>query len=250
MITKLSRLLLFRWLASHSSGLWTLGDATAIPYSAIFPTAWVVDGMKRRRVKAHVDYRHRWPTQQTLVDSQISFKRPRSKLRQKFKAVLRRRLKREAPHEPGKSTHPYDTGIIPRGRDSESASSTSSSTTIRDPENGKKWWKLPNRKPRVPSPLPIPQVPLTPQIKEEPRPETPKSPVQLFRFLASPRKSPFPRSRTASPFDLDNDGAKSVKSTPQPPAPPPPKAPQSPVKERIISQAATIESFLRTIFKR
>lgn len=66
---------------------------------------------KRAKKKPNVDYRYRWPTQQTLVESRVSMETSRSECRWKFCARRLRQLRRMWSPGPGKSTHPYDTGI-------------------------------------------------------------------------------------------------------------------------------------------
>ncbi|KAI1429713.1 hypothetical protein F5Y12DRAFT_709714 [Xylaria sp. FL1777] len=154
---------------------------------------------KLAKVKPKVDYRHRWPTQQTLVESRVSLEHSRLGRRWKFHLGWLRRLKRRSSPGPGKSTHPYDTGLGEQGSDSgpgPGSRSVASST-----HNNQGCWKLISRIPHATSPpAPVPKVSLT---KPEPRPETPKTPVQFLRLLTSPRKSPLPPSRNATPFDCD-----------------------------------------------
>ncbi|KAI3324437.1 hypothetical protein HD806DRAFT_534739 [Xylariaceae sp. AK1471] len=178
-------------------------------------------GKKRARkpVKANVDYRHRWPTTQTLVESQDSFQTIRSKRRWKSPAEWLQQLKRRESQEPGKSTHPYDTGV---GEWENDSVSTSSITTV-VLDDGQRWYKLFTRKAYTPSPLqPAPK--LSHVRVELPRPETPKTPVQFLRLWTGPRLpiSPFPRSRTVSPLDdSKKDSVESrSKSTTQLPATP------------------------------
>jgi hypothetical protein len=107
-----------------------------------------------RRAKKDVDYRHRWPTQLTLVESHDSSQAPRFKRRKKFEALWLQRLKRTAHHEPGKSTHPYDTGVSEWGAGSGPTSRSASRTsTIEVPDDGKRWWELFTRRPQTASPL-------------------------------------------------------------------------------------------------
>ncbi|KAI1758024.1 hypothetical protein F4782DRAFT_524720 [Xylaria castorea] len=175
----------------------------------------------RRRVKHRVDYRYRWPTQQTLIESRVSVNPPRSKRRWKPGVGLLRRLKRRSSPEPGKSTHPYDTGIGGQGSGSSPSPNSTSETWADSPRCWKMFTRMPPTPPpppALPSPAPIPKFS---HIRDETRPETPKTPVQYLRLLASTRKSPFPRSRTATPSDFDKATVKSTRSRIQTPAPPP-----------------------------
>ncbi|KAI0864052.1 hypothetical protein F4860DRAFT_511423 [Xylaria cubensis] len=153
---------------------------------------------KVKRVKHKVDYRHRWPTQQTLIESRVSVDASRSKWRWQSGVELLRRLKRRSSPEPGKSTHPYDTGISRQGSGSDSTSSPSSTSQAWG--DGLGCWKMfthpPTPPPAAPSPAPIPKFS---HIRDETRSETSKTPVQYLRLLANP----FPRSRTATPSDFD-----------------------------------------------
>ncbi|KAI1309223.1 hypothetical protein F5Y03DRAFT_393053 [Xylaria venustula] len=90
-----------------------------------------VSGMtKRAKVKSKIDYRHRWPTQQTLVESRPARRTLGLKRRwDKLHAGWQRRLKRRSSREPGKSTHPYDTGLGEQRSDSGSASTPTSAST-------------------------------------------------------------------------------------------------------------------------
>ncbi|KAI1369742.1 hypothetical protein F5Y08DRAFT_334097 [Xylaria arbuscula] len=160
---------------------------------------------KRMKNKPNIDYRHRWPTQQTLVESRATLI-PRFKWRWKTRTRwLRRRLaRRPAPKPPGKSTHPYDTGLGDSGDDD----SRSGSAVIGPPltQGDQKCFKLFNRTPQA-APPPTPVIPKISLIKEEPRPETPKTPVQLLRQHLNRRtkkSSPLPRSRNATPI-VDSD---------------------------------------------
>ncbi|KAI0483708.1 hypothetical protein F4859DRAFT_512353 [Xylaria cf. heliscus] len=212
---------------------------------------------KREKAKHRVDYRHRWPTQQTLIESRMSVDTPRSKWRcEKSGVEWLRRLKSRSCPEPGKSTHPYDTGVGEQESDSGS-SSTSASEVGGD---GLQCWKLFTRIPHTPPP-PAPPSPATPSpapapkishMKDETRPETPKTPVQYLRLLANSRKSPFPRSRTATPSDFDNATVKSTRSGVQTLVLPPTES--QPILEPMAESPKTlsekIESFLKNIFKR
>ncbi|KAI0453011.1 hypothetical protein F5B21DRAFT_505738 [Xylaria acuta] len=200
----------------------------------------------KRRVKHKVDYRYRWPTQQTLVESRVSVDPPRSTRRWKPGVGWLRRLKRRPSPEPGKSTHPYDTGVGEQGSDS-GASSTSTSEAW---DGGLGCWKLFARMPPTPPPPAPPSPPPVlrfSHIKDETRPETPKTPVQYLRLLASPRKPPFPRSRTATPSDFDKATLKSTRSRIQTPAPPP-KVSQ-PVVTSPKTSSARFEFFVKNILR-
>ncbi|KAI0908850.1 hypothetical protein F4823DRAFT_597056, partial [Ustulina deusta] len=199
---------------------------------------------KRAKVKPKVDYRYRWPTQQTLVESRVSLETPRLKWRWKFRVTgWLRRLKRRSSPEPGKSTHPYDTGLGERGSHSGSGSSPISTLT----QDGQRRRKLLSRMPHTaPSPAPVPKISL---IKEEPRPETPvKTPVQLLRLLTSPRKSPLPRSRNATPFDFDKATVRFTNSRAQAQDLQPKAA--RPVAKTPDMPSTKFKSFVRRIFKR
>ncbi|KAI1644593.1 uncharacterized protein F4817DRAFT_367366 [Daldinia loculata] len=80
----------------------------------------------RKREKAVVDYRHRWPTQQTLYESRElregeAKDKPKSRRVKALEAVsipllwinmkIEIRDSISANTKPGKSTHPYDTGV-------------------------------------------------------------------------------------------------------------------------------------------
>ncbi|KAI0553177.1 hypothetical protein F4679DRAFT_580847 [Xylaria curta] len=111
-------------------------------------------GKIKRRVKHRVDYRHRWPTQQTLIESRVSMDGPRSKRPWKSGVELLRRLKRRSSPEPGKSTHPYDTGVGEQG--SGSGPSSSSNPT----DDGLGCWKRVTHMPPNTPPLPAPPSPV------------------------------------------------------------------------------------------
>ncbi|KAI0535466.1 hypothetical protein GGR58DRAFT_442751 [Xylaria digitata] len=197
--------------------------------------------VKRAKVKPKVDYRHRWPTTQTLVDSRVSLTTLRSKWRWKFRVGWLRRLGRKAPPGPGKSTHPYDTGI---GEGSGSGSGSRPTPTLND--DGQGCWKLFTRVPYAPSsPAPVPKLS---QTKEEPRPETPKTPVQFLRYLTNPKKSPLPRPRTASSFDCDKPTVKCTKCTVQTPDLRP-KATSAATK-RPNAPSRKFKSFMKNVFRR
>ncbi|KAI0968110.1 hypothetical protein F4678DRAFT_202543 [Xylaria arbuscula] len=165
---------------------------------------------KRAKVKSKIDYRRRWPTQQTLVESRPARRTFGLKRRwEKLHVGLKRRLKKRSSREPGKSTHPYDTGLGEQGNDSGSTSTPTSAST----EDGQRCWRLPGRIPRSPSPpAPVPKIAL---IKAESRPETPKTPVQLLRILTGPRRSPLPSSRNTTPFDSDKPAVRCTHSRAQ-----------------------------------
>ncbi|KAI0811796.1 hypothetical protein GGR55DRAFT_88898 [Xylaria sp. FL0064] len=154
---------------------------------------------KRTKVKSKIDYRHRWPTQQTLVESRISMGPSRFKWHwEELQAGWQRqRLQRRASPKPGKSTHPYDTGL----GESNSGSGSTSTSTVRTQDDQRRWRRF-GRTPRPasPPPAPIPKISL---IKAEPRPETPKTPVQLLRLWTNPRRTRLSGSRNSTPFDCD-----------------------------------------------
>ncbi|KAI1742874.1 hypothetical protein F4680DRAFT_471785 [Xylaria scruposa] len=111
----------------------------------------------KRRAKQRIDYRHRWPTQQTLIESRMSVDAPRSKRRWKSGVGLLRRLKRRSSPEPGKSTHPYDTGVGEQGSGSGLISSSNSTSEARGNNLG--CWTMFTRTPPTPPPtLPSPVV--------------------------------------------------------------------------------------------
>ncbi|KAI8952965.1 hypothetical protein F4801DRAFT_598831 [Xylaria longipes] len=205
-------------------------------------------GRVKRRVKHRVDYRHRWPTQQTLIESRVSVGPSIFKRRWKKSGIeWVRRLKRRSSPEPGKSTHPYDTGVGEQGSDSGS-SSTSTGDACGD---GLGFWKLFTRMSPTPPP-PAPPLPTTPipkfsHIKDETRSETPKTPVQYLRLRTSSRKSPFPRSRTATPSDFDRATVKSTRSRIQTPALPPMASP--PEVESSKTLLDRFENFAKNTFR-
>ncbi|KAI0405152.1 hypothetical protein F4802DRAFT_204085 [Xylaria palmicola] len=201
------------------------------------------DGMRKRgKVKPRVDYRHRWPTQQTLIESRASLEAPTFEWqwRLRFRADWLRRLARRSSPEPGKSTHPYDTGV--GGRESDSDPGSRSLSPVADPG----CWRRLTCTPRVPTPPP--PVPKFSHVREEPRPETPKTPIQFLRHLATPRKSPFPRSRTSTPLDADKPPIKFTRSRVQTPAPAP-APPPPPVVRPVVKAPKTLSARLRSLLK-
>ncbi|GAW13828.1 hypothetical protein ANO14919_032180 [Xylariales sp. No.14919] len=195
---------------------------------------------RAKKAKQKVDYRHRWPTQQTLVDSRASLPTLRFKWRWGFRVGWLRRLKRRSSPEPGKSTHPYDTGVGERGGDSGSGSGFASMVN----EDGQGCLGLFSRMSQPPtSPAPVPKFS---HIKE--RPETPKTPVQFLRHLTSPKKSPLPRPRTASSFDCDKPTVKCTKCTVQTPDLPPKVA--GPVAKRPKVLSVKFKSWVKNVFRR
>lgn len=204
---------------------------------------------KRTKVKSNVDYRLRWPTQQTLVESWISVESPISKWRHKLHTEWLPRLKKRSPSEPGKSTHPYDTGVVDRRSNSES-SSRSSSTLVRD---ARRCWRLFARAPHVPS-SPV-HTPKPPRIAEgQPRQELPGTPTQYLRLLTTPIKSPLSRRQaTSSPFGSEKAAVKSARvriPTPTPTPTPTPPAPPPTVNCPIEILSAKYESFARGKLRR
>ncbi|KAI0428446.1 hypothetical protein F5Y09DRAFT_287279 [Xylaria sp. FL1042] len=195
---------------------------------------------KRVKVKPKIDYRHRWPTQQTLVESRVSVGPSRFKRRWKLHVGwLRQRLKRRSSPKPGKSTHPYDTGL---GESDSGSGSTSTSTT----QDDQRCWRLFARTPHPASPSPVP-VPKISFIKAELRPETPKTPVQLLRLLTNPRKSPFPGSRNSIPFDCDKATVRCTNSRVQAQDLQPQAA--RPVAKSTKMLSSKFKSFARKLFK-
>ncbi|KAI1821465.1 hypothetical protein F4861DRAFT_541947 [Xylaria intraflava] len=138
--------------------------------------------MKWAKPKTHIDYRHRWPTQQTLVESRESLETQKSGPRWKFRGSWPRWPKRRGCQEPGKSTHPYDTAISERGSEPGSGSRAMPKAA----SGGRTFCKFFTHASRA-SPAQEP-----PRNKEEPQPEPPKTPIQLLRLS---RKSPPSRSK-------------------------------------------------------
>ncbi|GAW26117.1 hypothetical protein SAMD00023353_2101310 [Rosellinia necatrix] len=169
---------------------------------------------RKTKIRSKIDYRHRWPTQQTLVESRISVETPISKWREKLRAPGAFRFKKRWSPEPGKSTHPYDTGLCEQATDSSPSSSSSSASMLAG--DGNRCWDMISRGLRNgSSPASTPKVI---HASEGSRSEPPSTPAQFLRLLASPRKSPFPRSRTASSFDYDKATVKSTGSRTHTPA--------------------------------
>ncbi|KAI0105021.1 hypothetical protein GGR51DRAFT_560624 [Nemania sp. FL0031] len=177
---------------------------------------------KRGEKRPKVDYRHRWPTQQTLVESRISIKSRRIKRHWKLRVGWLNHLVRRASPEPGMSTHPYDTGVCWQGSGSRSTPTLTGTSSLTD--DGGTCLTMFTRSLHTPhvksvrTPIPRPSHNVE-EPREEPRPDTPKTSIQLRRFLITPRNSPFPRARTASPFDIDKPAVKSTKHKVQTPAP-------------------------------
>ncbi|KAI1276998.1 hypothetical protein F5Y07DRAFT_398888 [Xylaria sp. FL0933] len=203
---------------------------------------------KRMKVKPKFDYRHRWPTQQTLVESRLSvgpsrFKWPWEELQAGWQ---RQWLQRRASPKPGKSTHPYDTGL--GERNSRSGSTSTSTSTVTTQDDQRRWGRF-GRTPRPtsPSPAPVPKISL---IKAEPRPETPKTPVQLLRLWTNPRRTRLSGSRNSTPFDCDKptvrctDSRVQAQDLQQQAARPVAKSP------KMFSFSSKFRSFVRRTFKR
>ncbi|KAI0878660.1 hypothetical protein GGS24DRAFT_369522 [Hypoxylon argillaceum] len=197
---------------------------------------------KRVKIKPRVDYRRRWPTQQTLVESRVSIKPGRPKRHWKFGAGWPWWLKKKPALEPGKSTHPYDTGV----GEEESSSESSSESTSALGDDDQSCLSMLTRMPHAcSSRTPVPKFS---HVKEEPTLDTPRPSIQLLRFLTTPKNSPFPRTRTDSPFDFDKRSVKSTRLREQTPAPPP-KADRPDVKEPK-TQSAKLKYLAKTIFRR
>lgn len=109
----------------------------------------------KKSVRPNIDYHHRWPTTQTLVESQNSLDTVTSRRGWKLNPRaewLKLLEKTKGSPKPGKSTHPYDTGVDEWVSDSESASTTTATLV---PDRGKRWYKPFRGNGRVPSPLPV-----------------------------------------------------------------------------------------------
>ncbi|KAI0201609.1 hypothetical protein F4808DRAFT_424519 [Astrocystis sublimbata] len=174
----------------------------------------------RRRRKPNVDYRHRWPTQQTLIESGVLVDSPRFKWRWKPSGRWLRRLGRSSSSEPGKSTHPYDTGV--------GAHESESEPSLRIPspagDNDRRRWKPFARvasAPPPPAPTPASALKIS-HDREESGSETLYSPIQHLRQLANYRKSPMIQSPTPAPAEFDKATLKSTESRVQTPPPPTP----------------------------
>ncbi|KAI1164016.1 hypothetical protein F5B18DRAFT_651136 [Nemania serpens] len=203
---------------------------------------------KRAKKKPNVDYRYRWPTQQTLVESQASMETSRSECRWNFSVRRLRLLRRKSSPGPGKSTHPYDTGVGERDSDSVS-SSRSASATAEARGDGQTCWKKLIRASYTSSSLaPAPKFTHT---REKSRPETPKTPIQPLRIFVHPppRSSPFPRSRTATPLDLDKPTVQSTRSKAHVSAPPQAQAGR-PVAKKARMSCGRLQYFVQSLFRR
>ncbi|KAI2633431.1 hypothetical protein GGS21DRAFT_134909 [Xylaria nigripes] len=163
---------------------------------------------KWMKPKVNFDYRDRWPTQQTLVESHVSQENSHCRRRWKFRlrSSWLRCPKLRPSQEPGQSTHPYDTGVDERACDSRS----SSGPTCEDGDGGDQICPFFGLIRGIRSPLSL--ISKLPHFREDlqsemRRPETPKTPIQLLRPSTSYRKSPFPRPRTISPLNIDTGAA-------------------------------------------
>ncbi|KAI1196694.1 hypothetical protein F5X97DRAFT_304499 [Nemania serpens] len=203
---------------------------------------------KRAKKKPNVDYRYRWPTQQTLVESRVSMETSRSECRWKFCARRLRQLRRMWSPGPGKSTHPYDTGIgEPESVWGSGSRSAFAAAEVRgDGRTG--WKKLIRTSFTSSSPAPVPKLPHT---REKSRPETPKTPIQPLRVFvhSRPRSSPFPRSRTATPLDPDKPAVQSIRYRAHVSTPPPARVGRSVVNNLRISWGK-LQRFVQGRFRR
>ncbi|KAI1112259.1 hypothetical protein F5Y14DRAFT_453236 [Nemania sp. NC0429] len=205
--------------------------------------------IKWTKKKTNVDYRYRWPTQQTLVESRVSIQTSRSERRWKLCGRRLRLLRRKSSPGPGKSTHPYDTGIGER-RESDSRSSSRSAFTAAEVrgDGRTRWKKLTRTSYTTSAPAPAPKYFLA---REEQRPETPKTPIQALRTFVHPhpRSSPFPRSRTATSLDPDKPAVPSTRSKAHVPPPPPAQAGR-PVERNPRVPWARLRYFAQGLFRR
>ncbi|KAI1131127.1 hypothetical protein F5Y10DRAFT_287880 [Nemania abortiva] len=201
--------------------------------------------MRRKwaKTKPNVDYRHRWPTQQTLVDSRVSMMTRRSRRRWKLHVGWSHWLKKTQNSEPGKSTHPYDTGVGGQESDSESIPSSTSSPSRLCLTMFTRTQHTRTLSSRTPAPRPS-------RDREEPRPDTPKTPVPLRRFLTTPRNSPCPGARTDSPFDSDKPTVKSTKLMHRVETPAPPPEAERPVAKSLRMLSAKLMYLTKNIFRR
>ncbi|KAI1814255.1 hypothetical protein GGS20DRAFT_549186 [Poronia punctata] len=155
---------------------------------------------KAKGERAYIDYRHRWPTEHTLVESNQSFESQRSKHRHRsFISPLHRLRRRSYTTEPGKSTHPYDTGV---GWGSHGYPMQTVSLNSKAAGGSRKRFKMFHHKSSTPL---IPPVSNASHADKDSRPVTPKTPGQLLRFLTGPKSSPSPRSRTVSFLEPDKN---------------------------------------------
>ncbi|KAI1326757.1 hypothetical protein F5Y16DRAFT_373944 [Xylariaceae sp. FL0255] len=160
---------------------------------------------KRQKPRYEPDYRERWPTQMTLVESCDSSEHDqqtwRSKISEFLQSLFRSKPSRK-PAKPGKSTHPYDTEFShPPGTGAEGSGHPSTPKP--------QWWKFLSRTSRPASYLSTPTASHAPIVPESSR-AVPATPVDradetkhssatwnsryLRRWLNLRGLSPFPRS--------------------------------------------------------
>ncbi|KAI1187974.1 hypothetical protein F5B17DRAFT_397279 [Nemania serpens] len=208
---------------------------------------------KRAKKKPNVDYRYRWPTQQTLVESRASMETSTSERRWKSYIRQFRQLRRKSSPGPGKSTHPYDTGIGERESDSElNSGSALEAAEVRG--DGRTCLKKLIRTSFTSSSL-APTSKFS-HTREKSRPETPKTPIQPLRVFVHPpppplRNSPFSRSRTVTPADPDKPAVQSTRSRAHvPPAPPPAQAGRPVTMNPRLSWGSRLRNFVQSLFRR
>ncbi|KAI1437083.1 hypothetical protein GGR50DRAFT_692579 [Xylaria sp. CBS 124048] len=204
--------------------------------------------MRWAKPKANVDYRDRWPTQLTLIESRASLEKSRVNLRWGFGGQW---LNRKSSREPGKSTHPYDTAVEdPRnslGPNSISVSGGSGGRHI--------LCKLFTRISRASSPPLVrnmfsrwarviaDQCQAAQEPPREPRAEPPKTPIQFLRLWTNSARSSFRRRQTVSPFDFNKEAGR---AKPTETSVPPSIAPES-FAERRKRLSSKLKSFVESI---